>query len=103
MQGQEDECVQRRGSAWMVGALAMSVLAGCKQESVTQTPAGEQGANTGYAFERGYPTEGTAQKAYDDADLNAAIQAYKFFYPAVSIEADRKSTRLNSSHVEISY
>jgi len=71
----------------MVGALAMSVLAGCKQESVTQTPAGEQGANTGYAFERGYPTEGTAQKAYDDADLNAAIQAYKFFYPAVSIEA----------------
>jgi hypothetical protein len=37
-----------------------------------------------YAFERGIPTEDTAKRAYDDADLNRAIQAYKFFYPTVS-------------------
>lgn len=37
-----------------------------------------------YAFERGFPTEQTRQQAYDDADLNRAIQAYKFFFPTVS-------------------
>jgi hypothetical protein len=38
-----------------------------------------------YTFEGGYPTTKTVQKAYDDADLNRAIQAYRFFYPPVSI------------------
>ena len=37
-----------------------------------------------YAFTRGFPTKGTLQQAYDDADLNRAIQSYKFFYPTVS-------------------
>jgi len=37
-----------------------------------------------YAFERGFPTEDTVKHAYDDADLDRAIQAYKFFYPTVS-------------------
>ena len=37
-----------------------------------------------YAFTRGFPTKGTLQQAYDDADLNHANQSYKFFYPTVS-------------------
>lgn len=37
-----------------------------------------------YAFVRGFPTDETIGQAYDDADLNRAIQAYKFFYPTVS-------------------
>jgi hypothetical protein len=37
-----------------------------------------------YAFERGFPVGRTMQQAYDDADLNRAIQAYRFFYPTVS-------------------
>jgi hypothetical protein len=37
-----------------------------------------------YAFDHGYPNENTMRQAYDDADLNRAIQAYKFFYPTVS-------------------
>ncbi len=37
-----------------------------------------------YAFERGYPNGETSRQAYADADLNRAIQAYKFFYPTVS-------------------
>jgi len=37
-----------------------------------------------YAFVGGYPTRETVQRAYDDADLNRAIQAYRFFYPTVS-------------------
>ena len=39
-----------------------------------------------YEFKGGYPTPETVQRAYDDADLARAIQAYKFFYPTVSFE-----------------
>src|ERR1700741_299077 len=43
-------------------------------------------ARTGnrYAFKKGFPTDKTVQQAYDAADLNRAIEAYKFFYPTVS-------------------
>src|ERR1700744_5991890 len=40
-----------------------------------------------YEFKGGYPTPETIRRAYDDADLARAIQAYKFFYPTVSFEA----------------
>jgi len=46
--------------------------------------------DSGYTFERSFPSGDTALKAYDDADLNAAIIAYKFFYPTVSIAATWK-------------
>jgi hypothetical protein len=50
--------------------------------------AAKNGDNTGgYEFVGGYPTAATIQKAYDDADLNRAIQAYRFFYATVSGEA----------------
>lgn len=45
--------------------------------------AGDSGA--AYEFVGGYPTEATVQQAYDDADLNRAIHAYKFFYPTISM------------------
>jgi hypothetical protein len=47
-------------------------------------------SDTSYRFEGGYPSEDTTKRAYDDADLNAAITAYKFFYPTVSILATWK-------------
>lgn len=37
-----------------------------------------------YQFEQGFPVGDTARQAYDDADLNRALQAYRFFYPTVS-------------------
>jgi hypothetical protein len=37
-----------------------------------------------YSFKGGFPTPETVRKAYDDADLNRAVQAYRFFYPTVS-------------------
>ncbi len=37
-----------------------------------------------YEFERGFPARKTVEQAYADADLNRAIQAYRFFYPTVS-------------------
>jgi hypothetical protein len=38
-----------------------------------------------YEFVGGFPTEETVQNAYDDADLLRAVEAYKFFWPTVSI------------------
>ncbi|MCH8617161.1 DUF1254 domain-containing protein [Sphingomonas sp. SM33] len=35
-------------------------------------------------FKLGYPDAQSAQRAYDDTDLNRAITAYRFFYPTVS-------------------
>ncbi|HXC97166.1 MAG TPA: DUF1254 domain-containing protein [Edaphobacter sp.] len=46
-----------------------------------------QSSGSGYEFKGGYPTSETAQKAYDSSDLNTAVEAYKFFYPSVSILA----------------
>jgi len=40
-----------------------------------------------YVFERGFPTPETVQRAYDDADRNRAVQAYRYFYPTVSMAA----------------
>src|SRR5689334_2682635 len=46
----------------------------------------DQRASTGDAYEvkGGYPTPETVQRVYDQADLNRAIEAYRFFYPTVS-------------------
>jgi len=38
-----------------------------------------------YEFKGGFPTERTVREAYDEADFVRAIQAYKFFFPTVSI------------------
>jgi hypothetical protein len=37
-----------------------------------------------HGTEDGRPAAEPVQRAYDDADLARAIQAYKFFYPTVS-------------------
>ena len=39
-----------------------------------------------YVFEHGYPTQDTSHRALDDADFQRAITAYRFWYPAVSVE-----------------
>ena len=43
-----------------------------------------------YVFEGGYPSAETIRRAFDDADLNRAVSAYRFFYPTVSIMATWK-------------
>jgi hypothetical protein len=37
-----------------------------------------------YEFKGGYPTSETVQEAYEDLDLNRAVQMYRIFYPTVS-------------------
>src|ERR1700722_3961972 len=39
-----------------------------------------------YRFDLGYPTAETTQRARDDADMQRAIIAYRFWYPTVSVE-----------------
>src|ERR1700759_2828931 len=43
-----------------------------------------------YGFAGGYPTAETVRRSYDEADLNRAVEAYRFFYPSVSIMATWK-------------
>ncbi|RJG05727.1 DUF1254 domain-containing protein [Noviherbaspirillum cavernae] len=49
-----------------------------------QTHTGGAQAASPYLFHGGFPTQETVETAYDDADLDRAIQAYRFFYPTVS-------------------
>src|SRR5262245_44754062 len=42
---------------------------------------------TAHAFERNFPTQETARSVYDEQDLQRAVEAYRFFYPTVSMEA----------------
>jgi hypothetical protein len=39
-----------------------------------------------YRFTAGYPTSAATKKALDDADYQRAVTAYRFWYPAVSVE-----------------
>ena len=64
-----------------------ATLIGCEQQKPpSPSPASPPIEVTGnsYVFERGFPLGNTTPKAYDDNDLNRAIEAYKFFYPTVS-------------------
>ncbi|HTO54744.1 MAG TPA: DUF1254 domain-containing protein [Myxococcota bacterium] len=65
---------------------ALALVLGCADMSAKQAepPAAKSPPGSDYVFKEGWPTPETTQKAYDDADLNRAIQAYKFFYPTVS-------------------
>jgi hypothetical protein len=46
-----------------------------------------------FTFEGGFPTPETVRWAYDAADMNRAVQAYRFFYPTVSGAALFKGTQ----------
>jgi hypothetical protein len=73
----------------------VGLLAGCQQPN-TATQGTAPSASPGYTFERGFPVGDTAQKAYDDADLNRAVEAYRFFYPTVSGSAILKGNENRS-------
>src|ERR1700749_1568185 len=70
--------------------LLLCVIAiSCTQKKIENLPASESNSgsdsnNSNFEFVEGYPTETTIKNAYDEADLNRAIQTYRFFYPSVS-------------------
>ena len=59
-------------------------LMGCQQPQKVADQGTAPSSGPAYTFERGFPASDTAQKAYDDIDLNRAVEAYRFFYPTVS-------------------
>lgn len=67
------------GKKWLALAIAATTLLGA---TANISYAHEQR----YAFERGYPIADTSKHARDDADLQRAITAYRFWYPTVSVE-----------------
>src|SRR5262245_37203758 len=46
-----------------------------------------------YTFEGGFPTPETARRIQDEQDGQRALQAYRFFYPTVSMEATFQGPR----------
>ncbi|MDH6230156.1 hypothetical protein M2281_000728 [Mesorhizobium soli] len=69
--------LQARKASFAIGLLVSS-LASAAYAQETQKPS--------YTFDKGYPTPETSAKAYQDADLQRAIVAYRFWYPTVSVE-----------------
>ena len=49
-------------------------------------------------FERGFPTEETTQKLFDEMDYQRAVQAYLWAYPAVSFESIRLGDEAGPGH-----
>jgi hypothetical protein len=45
------------------------------------------------SFERGFPTEETKRKAFDEIDYQRAVQAFLWAYPVVSFESIRLATK----------
>ena len=69
----------------LVGAttLAAASALGSQTLGLAPSPADAQTAPT--EFPRGFPTSETIERLHDEADLNRAIQTYKFFYPNISM------------------
>jgi hypothetical protein len=65
-----------------VGARGLSALKSTK--GFLQRNLSKLGSEYAYDFPLGFPTSDTEAQAFDDADLNRAIAAYRFFYPTVS-------------------
>lgn len=61
-------------------------LAGLSFHLLLAAAAQAQDATSGYPFEKGYPTAQASAQAHADADFQRAIVAYRFWYPAVSVE-----------------
>src|SRR5262249_60030137 len=46
-----------------------------------------------HAFAHGYPTLASARSIHDQQDLQRAMEAYRFFYPTVSMEGSFNGNR----------
>jgi hypothetical protein len=55
--------------------------------ATSQMPGQVEGRPRRYTFEHGFPTSEASRRAHDDADLMGALEAYRFFFPTVSMEA----------------
>jgi hypothetical protein len=75
--------VTRRNTLLVGTSLAAVSALGSLTLGLAVSPADAQTAPT--EFPGGFPTSETMERVYDEADLNRAIQTYKFFYPNISM------------------
>ncbi|HTF17242.1 MAG TPA: hypothetical protein VK658_04165, partial [Chryseolinea sp.] len=73
-------------------AAAVAVMSAVAQTpktapAFTSTPASVETRIGTLNFERGYPTEDTKRKVFDEIDYQRAVQIYLWAYPAVSFQA----------------
>ena len=60
---------------------------------MAQTPDSVQTRIGPLSFEKGFPTEETKRKVFDEIDYQRAVQAYLWAYPAVSFESIRVAVK----------
>jgi hypothetical protein len=66
-----------------------AALAGALGVAHAETPDSVQTRIGPLSFEKGFPTEETKRKVFDEIDYQRAVQAYLWAYPAVSFESIR--------------
>lgn len=66
-----------------------AALAGALGLAHAETPDSVQTRIGPLSFEKGFPTEETKRKVFDEIDYQRAVQAYLWAYPAVSFESIR--------------
>ena len=79
--------VNRRKTLLGATTLAAAYALGSQTPGLAPSPANAKTAPTESprGFPKGFPTKETTERLYDEADLNRAIQTYKFFYPNISM------------------
>lgn len=82
--------VKRHGIA---AAALLGVLLTTGVHAQSTTPDSVNTRMGAMKFERGYPTEETARKLFDELDYQRAVQAYLWAYPAVSFESIRLAAK----------
>ncbi len=70
----------------LITALLVFLTVSCSSVGSSSDSTGTT-KTAGYQFTNGYPDAASIQGLYNDADLNRAVTAYRFFYPTVSGEA----------------
>jgi hypothetical protein len=71
----------------LVGASAMAQKGSSDSPKVFTTPNAVETRIGTLKFERGFPTEETKRKVFDEIDYQRAVQAYLWAYPAVSFQS----------------
>jgi hypothetical protein len=76
--------------SFITGAVGLALVVTAMTASAqTTTPDSVKTRVGDLKFERGYPTEETTRKVFDEIDYQRAVQAYLWAYPAVSFESIR--------------
>jgi len=75
-------------------AMAIAAVIGfTNAQAQDTTPDAVKTRSGEFKFERGFPTEETTKKAFDEMDYQRAVQAYLWAYPVVSFESIRRAMK----------